>query len=1457
MVKILNEEIIKYEISKRNPEYTEIVNIHLYYIIESLIRGILLFSKELIKKDKAKFYEYFYLFGSIEAHLQKINKKLYLFNKEIFNIRTIIKIEEAYKYNEDQFENNYDRWIDNLLEQTIFLYNENYNNLYNKIIELNKIFDQTFEKKTEEYTNLLFYLFRLQYKNIYDEDIRIKLIENFFENKSLIKHCKIFLAETLKDLKPQQLAKKVTEETLEKNFLNLDKNTKLSKYRNLIDIYNKINSEEFNEVLLFFLEGQCQSYFESILNRHKNIYNEDSCKELILKVSLKYLKKSIEYLYEHQNNNDNNLLKLYSIAYLKTYFHYYVEINYNHSQKVGFEEINKLLQGGNELNQKVVDVRNIYIWRVYFKQFENFEKFVAFDFEKKTNFPLIAELKNILIKEEKEKAKNNNGEKKEDYIFDESFITLKNLDKYKELDSEIDLNKENGNDIQKDFDKINKNFDSFYCLLINKIISHLCGNNKETYVERMKNIYNLSHDQIKFNQEGKKIYQYLMDYNLLENEIFKKILKKPLEQKELEILLYSFRFILNSQMNPNKSFYNDLLKKNPSVFIANNYIPGSFPIINEYIKSYIDLDDKLPKKVKMGYYICKDCGFLYEVEPCTFPMKKAKCDNFHDIGGEDHVLCKKDLRIFLDKKEYEDLKEYWSKCRKDSGPWFDSFIPLTLEEFKNGYVNEYLLKKEKGIIKNIEHTEFEKNIPVRGLNIITYRVLNFILYSYLLAAYVIGNLSEDEVKDYLVENLTARNQNLFEIIKKDWEILNFLLEKYNIKNIKVFMNMIFDKMIEMINNLESLDTEDKFEKFEKDVDQYIIGLITNEAQNLNEKYNSLNSELLSLDPQNIKEIIIGNYDPSNYKEKYPDIQYYTYSNIQNFKTFAEKFNSSEENKKKYSLTYILVNKDLDITKDAKNMKSLESINKLENILLNTYSYKISREDGKNKIFEKEINNIIDKYNEINRSKEIDEKQFKEKYIDPFIENWDIIKSKSVQYKCRILRQPCDMKTEKPLCFFLVDDGDMEGGMFLASAYEHFISWQNKFCDYIISNNKMKGILNSYTSQLEQEIDIQDATGSEIIKITDETYKDLKNLISLSSMRNIFTSDKKINYKNYNDISYNYDFIEEELAKTYLLGIKKFKNDKIKFIIYLYEGFRGENSKVLVDYNEKYIKRDLTEEEKKSLNELIQSDNSSHFYNEVFSSLQILMNEIIKENYTQDYLIYSVIRSLPKYIILNENLKDLFKERYEIMEDKKSFAVNVLVSIFEYFEALCWKDMKNNIPKDYQIILSEESRKYIMDYFERNKDGEKIISKKDFTTALRRLISRYIVSSREESEMKPENKLRLYIAREELWNKNIINNDSFDNEIYEICIDDITIGMCYDLYNLLRGDSLLEKEIYKNKGREGEVDYEIGNNLENSHNEEIYTNDKGNKEENKNKEDSDGEENSYDKSDDEDSRAEEI
>ena len=189
------------------------------------------------------------------------------------------------------------------------------------------------------------------------------------------------------------MMKKKKKEEIIKNLLNINiPNT----YKNIINKCNSVYTPEFNEILLYFLEGQCQSYFNSILEKYNFKYTEKSCSELLLSISLEYFKQSIYYLYEHKNNKDNNFFKLYAIAYIKTYCYYYVEVNFSHFDKCNFEEINKILVDNDENNQLIRNMRNIYILRLFFKKYENFDKFI----NNKINTPIFNELKEEIKKKQ-------------------------------------------------------------------------------------------------------------------------------------------------------------------------------------------------------------------------------------------------------------------------------------------------------------------------------------------------------------------------------------------------------------------------------------------------------------------------------------------------------------------------------------------------------------------------------------------------------------------------------------------------------------------------------------------------------------------------------------------------------------------------------------------------------------------------------------------------------------------------------------------------------------------------------------------------------------------------------------------------------------------------------------------------------------------------------------------------
>ena len=1396
IISAINENKSIYEMeTRKHKENIQIVNNIFFYIIESFIQCLLNISSELVQKDNIKFKEFFNLLNEIKITFKQMNIKFGLFSKGIIHLEILTKMKEKCISNYEYLVKNYVKIIENLLLQNNEFYQDNDNRLYELILEEISILNEIFIEKNDEYTDLLLFIFKLYFSNLQSEEFKIKLIEYFIENKLILKNSKLLLSLVLSDMKPKEFVFNNEEDKsflLIKDFLNPE-SKQMNKFKKLITLCDNINSSIFNEVLLYFFEGQCQSYFTQILKENNNNYSEKCCQQLLNNLSLSYFKKSILYLDEHYSLY-NNIFKLYAIAYIKTYCKYYVEINYKYFDLCNFNEINKILLKKNENNKFIRDMITLYICRLYYKNFENFEQFKNYNFSK---LAFWREIKNKILCDDSSK-----------YIFQYNFINSKTFIGY----GNVLIFFENFL-LKKNFDVyfINDNFDLFYSVLVNRYISFLYGNEKLKYINIMKEIYNATYQKIKLDEEGKALYKYLMDYDLLEQKILNKISETPLTQNEFEILLYSLKFIFNTQALNKKCFYNSLLKKGAKNFIDSNYIPGSFPYINEYEKSYNKLLKELPLRLKIGYYICKDCGYLYEIYWCCFPLQTSKCPNGHIIGGKDNICYKKDLRIFENQKNCDEMVSYWKQCYD----WINSYQTVFLKDFKEKYVDKQKEKIDKGINKDFDIIGFENKLSVRNMHTITYRLLNYLLYSYLLGSYILANLEENYMKEYLVENLFPHT--LFGIIKKNWELLSDSLKKIGIENNQIFINSIFEKVIDIISKYDSFDTVDKMLEFENVVNKFILKNIEGKnISNLISEYEKLNNNIMNISPNSYKEKIMENYDPLIYDQKiYPDIQYFSVSKIENINTFREKFNSSKENKTKYILINTLIQKDEDLNKNIINMNCLNNINKLSNLLITKYDYKISREQAKKLILKNELTDILNYYNLI-YGKNIDKEEFRNNVIKPFILSCDLIKEKATKYKCKVIRDlekgenPFCMNIDSPLSDFLVDDGEINGGMFLASAYENMIFWQNNLLNLIIEKNKINGPLNQYISGLEQTIDIQEASSDEILNIDENIYKYLEKLILQSSMRNIFQKKDKINYRNYNDIIYDFDYIEQELAKLILSGKKRFTTN-IKFIKYLYEGFEP------VFIENKYGNKKLNEQEEKLLYDFIKNNKNNCIYSDIYSSILIIIESIIKENYNPKLTINNIIMNLPNYIHINKIFKNFLSKNDD--NNNKYYLLENIFTIFEIFEALCWNEIKSKICMDYKINISEEEKKRILEYFEDNNIEGKIVNKNNLTLALRKLISRNLVGSREDMNFRNDLELKYLLIKSDLWDQNIIEkeSDNLENELNEILSKEIKVGNAYDLYNILNGDYLfkinIEEKIFGENLIKGKSDSE--NDMDNS------------------------------------------
>ena len=145
-----------------------------------------------------------------------------------------------------------------------------------------------------------------------------------------------------------------------------------------------------------------------------------------------------------------------------------------------------------------------------------------------------------------------------------------------------------------------------------------------------------------------------------------------------------------------------------------------------------------------------------------------------------------------------------------------------------------------------------------------------------------------------------------------------------------------------------------------------------------------------------------------------------------------------------------------------------------------------------------------------------------------------------------------------------------------------------------------------------------------------------------------------------------------------------------------------------------------------------------------------------------------------------------------------------IKIYSYIELICFKPIVDNLEKDYKKNIEEVKRKDILQLFDGNKFI--IIQKQYLLTACRKLISRYLISKRKDIDYNENNKLNLYLDRQELWTENWQKEteEKIKSDLDVLGKEELILGQSYELYKLLGGDENKSLEIInKDAGKEEE------------------------------------------------------
>ena len=1388
--KIIDKDQVKFEISERNPEHRSLVNKAFFIALESLLRVITSNEKiyTSLKDDSDKYFELINIDKQIHQDALLLNTSLSLYSKEVFSLQEILIIVEALFICEINSVDNLTKTIKFFSKQTNLIIKGKNSDLKSNLKKLYEFLFKNIRNNKLNYGEIMNSILWNEFIKIVYDEYRIKIIEIILENIELIPYS-------------TKIMTYIVNNTLDHSIKGIPNNLDIihdSKSK-IIKMLNSSKKIFVDEMLINIFETKINLYFDLIqlasdeeLEKHypkfylDRLNKEDNPTGIILDQSFYAFRKYLDYLelaaLGKKRKHNSHIIKLYALTYVKIYLSKFVYFLKEKSNQLGdISEILKVIKG--KKNNNFRKVIKIYIFKLFYSLLNNYEELQSFNFKDY----------NIDFATEFTFSKKNQA--KEEDMLNFYFLPLDTMEiyqKYMQQFSQFEIARKANFPLSQvkifaDYIKTN-GIDIFLAMSINKIISNLGLKIRSTKKINEYHSFSLftqnllDKGYIFKNQNMKTLLSLFFDENIFTNTMMP-IFKKGfyMDQKLLEIILYSFRYCVSSLSvkedpnNVNKFFlYESLLSNDCLTNLKGSYIPGCdlfedlrLVSLDEITKHLNTMEDRY------GCYVCS-CGYYYVIEPCGFPStgNTSNCPIcgegigwgekvLKDVGCSLHgmVVRPGHYRIFKDANQKEDCMNRYHDP--------DENIPnKTLEEYKRDVIEPILKKGQYGL--NIVSKQFfmKTNKKVRNLSEISFRLLHFITYSHLFFANFMGCIS-----DYLLlNNCLVKEMTCLQIIEKDWDIMKDILNQKGIQSIQVFMNLIFGRISDLIKNCVYCSKEEDRNILEDNVES-VINQCLLEYKDYSAKYETENKNQLCMDHYDMKTIICELTPPNEkiYKKKeYPLLKYFMLTKYKSKEDFIKKLGPINY----YITKYPLIGQYLLDKPGPKKMKYLPDFNEFTNYMVDYYSFKISRDDAKKRILNKE-----EIFNDPN---------FKNKY-DNFIDSWDEIKSYAIKYKCRPEMPIKNLSHRDTLINFLNDDGELQGGMYIAAACQNFISWQNSFLQPIIDTIKFNGILHYYVNHLQKKIPLQSAKINQTLLIEDcfnkSQYKNFLELIYTFSKRNIFKDDGTINYINYNSFIYDYAKIEEEFGKLLLPGVCLFENEDIlNFIAFWSEGYRGGKSDTLSTFYTKYPQIDLNDNEKQIIMNYISSllnGNYNYNFKGFFSSLQLLIFYLANNNFKKTVTISDIINKAPPYLKISDDCLNLFKN------EGNQFTLDKLMNIFFFIEHLCFKDLIESLQPEYRKEISDEIAEKIREklFSQRNPDDKYTIG--DLAAAVRRYISRYLVGKRQTIDINEDRDLPYELSRIDLWEEKFGKLDDLEelisNQIYEF---KLKVGQAYAFYQII-------------------------------------------------------------------------
>ena len=1312
---------------KRNPKHTTEVNESYYILLGSFCLSILPQNIDFKNIDEQEYFET--LKNAIKI-IEILNNDLMIYLNEMYIIDELIKIYDILVKKNKLTLNSIDEISRNLKENNDIIQSNEENKqqrLIQNIFNLIDLIKKYLIDEDREYYNLLNYIFFKEIKKISEINYRIAIFKQMVTDNEMILNINEILKILLKPMISTSKEKLKNFKDLHLNFLNENNNEILNIIENELNPSNPNN--QLLESLIYFFEKVSHIYLNYFLNSKENNLLEEEPLEIFL-ILAKFL-QDLDKFGKKMKYNNKNLTKLFCISYIKSFCFIFISLINKKSSKLlnQLKIINeiKTLKG----MQKIII---LYIYKIIYNQNKkSIDIFLNPEYISKYKIDKYDFREFIITNEENpfssvymNKNSKSNNNKNYEFFYEK-------LEKYQNKKfTEVNI---------KDINIKELGIDIFYFASCNMILS--CLKYKDFY----KSPYYINFYEnvcIPLFQDNIKIFNAIqIFYN---PEKYEKIKNKyDINIDDLEILLYSYRYFIN-QINSNSpnSIFGFIYNKQNFANIQEYYYPGN-DIRKEikYHELYSEIKDHFKYKNKnQGCFVCLCENGYYDSYPnsnnplncmeCKKPMFyfPKKINSFPKFKSKmlKPVKRKKYFKIFKNEKEME----------KDNSKDFYNYI--TLDKFKEEYMYNYFME-EKGITK-IDENHFKKeNKVIRNLSQISYRILNFILYSHLFFA----RLYTDNIKlDYYKPD----NMKWIDLIRKCWELLKSELSKEEI-SIEIFMNYIFFDIFNILSREDKITEFQKYISFEDSLEK----LITTKKDEFKKKYTKAIKKCNKDDKFFYEYLLAEEYQNVELNE-YPFYNYFYYTEYINTDYLLRILNLKEKDKYPVLLKYLenIINE----KKEHKySLNNLNIYNTVLNLFNDAYSRVIIRGKAKEIILEDE---------EIYKNN----KELIKKFIS-FYNNLDI-SINDIKLK---------LSEKNKLSDFFIDE-NLNYGKSYKNIYHEFINEQNNQISELLEIKIKKGIFDYHCKN---KVNIQDINEDEIFILNSkESFIDV---IFNSSYRKYILN----NNISYNQFEINFDLIEEKMTEELLKG-KKLFNNNVNDIIYKNEDLTFENTNIL-----SMLKKELSEEI--SLNDKVAL---YKYYNENKENIN-LFNDFINDfitiiiflnnNFVNKKSINLKLEKSSKIYECNIYLNDRVSDNFKNFFDKKDITISKLVNLFEFYLIIIFEIIKNELSK-YCIEVEEINRENLRKYLEK----EHNITKEDLINAFRLFISIFLykVKDKDNKIKNNFNNVGKYMNIPDIWNYNIYQDkENFNYEIKEIINMNFQINQIIPLYELL--DENIEKKYF--------------------------------------------------------------